>query len=152
MRIRAASGDRTQSFKAQLLLEPATAKMRLDAYTPIGTAAMTLVADGDHVTFVNHLDRTAWQGSASEFSESLQILAGADPSQWALAVLGYPSALPGVDVIYEPPGPPPVRHATLSRGGDRIEVENLEIVSTDASVERASIPTGYRCCVKPAMR
>ena len=150
MRIRAASGERTQSFKAQLLFEPAAARMRLDAYTPIGTAAMTLLADCDRVTFLNHLDRTAWQGSAAELSGSLDLFAGAAPSQWALAVLGYPSALPGVEVSYDPPSPPPVQHATLRRGADRIDVTNLEVTSTDASIEAAAIPAGYRCCVKPS--
>src|SRR2546423_9712050 len=96
MRVRATHGERTESFRAQLLVEPATRRIELTAYTPLGTSAMTLFADGDRVTFLNHVDRTAWEGSA----QSLDFFGGQAPAAWALAVLGYPSS--GTSVAYDP--------------------------------------------------
>ena len=75
MRVRATHGDRTESFKAQMLLEPATRRIELTAYTPLNTSAMTLFADGDRVTFLNNIQRTQWQGSASELAGSLGLFA-----------------------------------------------------------------------------
>ena len=42
MRVRATHGERTESFKAQLLVEPKANRVELTAYTPLGTSAMTL--------------------------------------------------------------------------------------------------------------
>ena len=47
MRVKATTGDRSQSFRAQLLASPKA--MLLTAYTPIGTSAVRLYAAGDRV-------------------------------------------------------------------------------------------------------
>ena len=49
MRVRATTNGKTQSFRAQLAVHDAQ-RMELIAYTPVGTTALTLKADGDRVT------------------------------------------------------------------------------------------------------
>jgi hypothetical protein len=127
MRVRATHGERTQSFKAQLLVEPKTNRVELTAYTPLGTSAMTLYADGDRVTFLNHIDQTQWSGRASEVA----IFGGVEPAEWATKIVNGQN--------------------TITRGADSVEITPLQIVSTDASPQPPSIPREYRCCVKPAL-
>jgi hypothetical protein len=141
MRVRATNGDRTESFKAQLLVEPATKRVELTAYTPVGTSAMTIFADGDRVTFLNHVDRTAWEGSA----QSLDFFGGEAPAAWALAVLGYPSN--GTAVAYDPA----TKHATIARGSGKVDITTLETYSSDASPRVPSIPRDYQCCIAPKL-
>ncbi|HEX3580384.1 MAG TPA: DUF3261 domain-containing protein [Thermoanaerobaculia bacterium] len=127
MRVRATHGERTQSFKAQLLVEPKTNRVELTAYTPLGTSAMTLYADGDRVTFLNHIDQTQWSGRASEVA----IFGGVEPAEWATKIVNGQN--------------------TITRGVDSVEITPLQIVSTDVSPQPPSIPREYRCCVKPAL-
>jgi hypothetical protein len=127
MRVRATHGERTQSFKAQLLVEPATKKVELTAYTPLGTSAMTLFADGDRVTFLNHIDQTRWEGSAGEVA----FFGGIEPAEWATRIVNG--------------------QTTITRGADSLEITPLQVVSTDASPRAPSIPREYRCCVAPAL-
>jgi hypothetical protein len=141
VRVRATSGERTESFKAQLVVEPSTQRVELTAYTPVGTSAMTLFADGDRVTFLDHVNRTAWQGSA----QSLDFFGGAPPASWALAILGYPSA--NAAVAYDAAA----RHATITRGAGTVEVTTLEVYSSDASPRAPSIPRDYQCCIAPKL-
>ena len=49
MRIRATVKGKTQSFRAQLAVHDAQ-RMELIAYTPVGTTAMTMKADGNRIT------------------------------------------------------------------------------------------------------
>src|SRR5688572_18174902 len=49
MRVRATTNGKTQSFRAQLAVHDAR-RMELTAYTPVGTTAMTMKADGDRIT------------------------------------------------------------------------------------------------------
>src|SRR5204862_6458141 len=62
MRVKTIHNERIDSFRAQLLVEPSTNRVKWIAYTPVGTSAMTLFADGERGVFLNHLDQTAWQG------------------------------------------------------------------------------------------
>jgi len=140
-RVRAMNGERTDSFRAQLIVEPATQRVELTAYTPVGTTAMVLFAEGDRVTLVNHIDRTAWQGSA----QSLNLFAGAPPASWALAILGYPRA--DVTVNYDAA----TRHATIARGANSVDITTIEAYSSDASPRAPSIPRDYQCCVAPKL-
>src|SRR5262249_55531813 len=64
MRVRVSNAQRTDSFRAQVIVEPATQRVELVAYTPVGTSGMTIFADHDHVVFLNHIDRLAWEGDA----------------------------------------------------------------------------------------
>jgi hypothetical protein len=127
MRVRASRGARTDSFKAQLLFEPKAGRVELTAYTPLGTSAMTLYADGDQVTFLNHLDRTQWTGRASEVA----LFEGAAPAQWAARIVNG--------------------ETNIRRGTDMVEIMPLQTVTTDASLKPPAIPREYRCCVAPAL-
>lgn len=163
MRIRAITPDRTQSFRAQLLVEPQSGRMQLTAYTPVGTEAMTLTADGEHVIFLDHINRTAWEGSAAELARSVGFLdPQTTPAAWALDVTGFPAhgtfqasdrgltsiSLGDASIAFDPPAFPP-HGVTVRRGSETLEITHLELVATDASVPAASIPTDYRCCVAP---
>ena len=165
MRIRASSGGRSLSFRARMLVEPRTRRMELVAYTPFGTAAMTIIADGDRVVFLDHIRDTAWEGSAVELAESIGFF---DPqlglAAWGMDVAGFPaqgefqaaegglaSAMIGdMTLVFDPPAFPP-SHVTVTRGGAKAEITHLELASTDADVPRPAIPKGYRCCVAPRM-
>jgi len=129
MRVQATNGEQTQSFRAQMLVETATQRVELTAYTPVGTTAMTLFADGDRVTFLDHIHRTAWEGSAA----SLDFFAGRTPASWALEILGQRP------------------HATISRNAGTVDVNVLEAYSSDASPRAPSIPRDYQCCVAPKL-
>jgi hypothetical protein len=142
LRVRATHGDRTQSFKAQLLVEPATHRVELVAYTPLNTSAATLYADRDLVVFLNHVEHTAWQGSAADVA----LFGHTEPSTWALVILGYAQPSNGFEVTRDS-----ANHMTLTRGIDRVEVTQLETMSTDASPQSPKIPAGYQCCIPPAL-
>jgi hypothetical protein len=90
MRLRATTAGGTQSFRAQLQVDAAE-RMQLTAYTPIGTTAMTLFADGDRVVFLNALDQTAWQGSAAEFARGFGFFGSLKPAELAMLLLGLPA-------------------------------------------------------------
>jgi len=130
VRVRATNGEKTESFKAQLIVEPSTQRVSLTAYSPIGTSAMTLFADGDRVTFLDHVNRTAWQGSA----QSLDLFDGAPPASWALRILGDAT-----------------RHVTITRGAGTAEITVLEAYSSDASPRAPAIPRDYQCCIAPKL-
>ena len=49
MRVRATTNGKTQSFRAQLAVHDAR-RMELIAYTPVGTTALKMKADGDRIT------------------------------------------------------------------------------------------------------
>ena len=127
MRVRATHGERTESFKAQLLVEPKTSRVELTAYTPLGTSAMTLYADGDRVTFLNHIAQTQWSGRASDVA----LFGGVAPAEWAAKIVNG--------------------QTSIRRGADSVEITPLQIVATDASPQPPSIPREYRCCVAPAL-
>ena len=152
MRIRVTNGNRSFSFRAQMLVEPATEKIAMIVYTPIGTSALTLFAEGDHVTFLNHMNHTTWQGRAAEFSAATGLFGGTLPAAWALALVGYPASLGDLAVESDPPGVVPATRVILIRGNQKVEVTNLEVLATDAAPVAPAIPRNYRCCVAPEMR
>jgi len=141
MRVRVSNAQRTDSFRAQLIVEPSMHRVELTAYTPVGTSAMTIFADHDHVVFLNHIDRVAWEGDA----KSLDIFGGATPSAWALATLGYSSG--NVAVAYDAA----TKHATIERGAEKVDITTLEAYSSDASPRAPKIPRDFQCCVAPKL-
>jgi hypothetical protein len=90
MRLRATTAAGTQSFRAQLQVDAAD-RMQLTAYTPIGTTALTLFADGDRVVFLNALEKTAWQGSATEFARGFGFFGSLKPVELAMLLFGLPA-------------------------------------------------------------
>lgn len=90
MRIRATTSAGTQSFRAQLQVDRAE-RMQLTAYTPIGTTALTVYAEGDRVIFLNAIEQTSWQGSAADFARGFGFFGSLKPVELAMLLLGLPA-------------------------------------------------------------
>jgi hypothetical protein len=90
MRIRATTAAGTQSFRAQLQVD-ADERMQLTAYTPIGTSAITLFADGERVIFLNAIEQTSWQGSAADFARGFGFFGSLKPVELAMLLFGLPA-------------------------------------------------------------
>ena len=144
MRVRATTNGRTQSFKAQLVI-PDRNTMELIAYTPIGTTAATIRATGDQISFTNHVEESAWEGTPEDLARSLSIYASSIlPAEMAMLLIGLPAAdeaiytaspaglqsasAAGVTLTYAPPQFP-ARNVVVRRGEDVVTIEHLEIVS-----------------------
>jgi hypothetical protein len=143
MRIRATTRGETQSFRATLAIEDARS-MRLTAFTPVGTTALTLESVGDHVRLKNFIEHSEWEGPARDLGRTLGLF-GSEllPSEMAMLLTGLPprddldyrfeaaglagAAFGGMTVTFDPPSFP-ARRVTVLRGADRIEIEHLEIV------------------------
>jgi hypothetical protein len=133
MRIRATVKGKTQSFRAQLAVHDAQ-RMELIAYTPVGTTAMTMKADGNRIT----TDPPAAPESFAFLRD-----AGLTPAETAMLLLGLPprddltleyaatglvSARVGaMTVQFEPPSFPASR-VVITSGEDRIEITHDEVV------------------------
>jgi Protein of unknown function (DUF3261) len=134
MRVRATTKGKTQSFRAQLAVHDAR-RMELIAYTPVGTTALTLTANGENVT-----------SDPPVAPESFAFLrnAGLTPAETAMLILGLPpredvpvraaagglaeASAGGVTVTFDPPSFP-AKRVVITRGEDRVEIEHLEVVS-----------------------
>jgi hypothetical protein len=165
LRIRATKGERAQSFRAQL--QVGGGRMLLTAYTPVGTSAVRLYADGEEVTFINDLEDTWWHGSAAEFASTFGFFGATPPGAMALLIAGLPAeenaiayeyaadglaraGLGDAVVTFEPPSYPP-KHVTIVRGAQKLEIETLESAMTSAAIVRPEVPKSYRCCVAPGL-
>jgi len=164
MRIRATSGERVQSFKAQLQIDPRA--MLLTAYTPLNTTAMRVYADDSGVVFTNDLEQTAWQGSAAEFARNFGFFGKLAPRDAAMLLIGLPPPHPmtydatpaglarassgDVTITYTPPSFPPSR-INVARGAQTLDIESLGTVASSDRVEPLRVPPGYRCCIAPKL-
>jgi hypothetical protein len=144
LKVRVTRADSTQNFRAQLVV-PNRTQMELVAYTPIGTTAVTMKADGDRMSFKNHLQGTTVEGSAEEFARSMALYAaGLQPAEMAMLIVGLPprrdiayeataaglarATVGDATVTFDPPRFPPTR-VTIQRGVDTVEIEHLETVA-----------------------
>jgi Protein of unknown function (DUF3261) len=134
MRVRATTNGKTQSFRAQLIVHDAR-RMELIAYTPVGTTALKMKAEGDRVT-----SEPAVPPESFDFLRS----AGITPAETAMLILGLPPRddLPvtiaaggiahatagGITAEFKPPAFP-AKSVVITRGNDRIEIEHLEVVA-----------------------
>ncbi|HXH40513.1 MAG TPA: hypothetical protein VNN08_17915, partial [Thermoanaerobaculia bacterium] len=165
LHMRATSGERSQSFRAQLQIS--SGRMLLTAYTPIGTSAIRLYATGDEVTFINDLEDTWWHGSSAEFASDFGFFGATPPAAMALLIAGLPAdenaiaydyaaaglsraSVGDVVVTFEPPSYPP-KHVTIVRGVQKLEIDTLESAMTSASIVKPDVPKQYRCCVAPRL-
>ena len=57
MRVRATVGGKTQTFSARLAVDKPQ-RMEMTIFTPIGTTAANIWADGNEVSFVNNVEGT----------------------------------------------------------------------------------------------
>jgi hypothetical protein len=152
MRVRAGQ----QSFKA--LLRVQGDRMELTVYTPLNTSAATLYAEGDRVTFLDHLNLTQWQGSAGELAGALRIFATrVRPSDLALLLLGFPAGgsydakatglasatIGDITVAFDPPSLP-AQHVVVTCGQQRIELQHLETIETGEPLHSPRIPHDYK--------
>lgn len=133
MRVRATVNGKTQSFRAQLAVHDAR-RMELIAYTPVGTTALTMKADGDRITTDPEVAPASF-----DFLRS----AGLTPAETGMLLLGLPprddvrvdaaatglthASAGGIDVTFAPPAFP-AKHVIVIRGADRIEIEHEEVV------------------------
>jgi hypothetical protein len=134
MRVRATVNGKTQSFRAQLHVQDAR-RMELIAYTPIGTTAMTMKADGDRIT----TDPPVAPDSFNFLRE-----AGLTPAEMGMLLLGIPplddmrldygqaglvAAHPGeMTVQFDPPAFPASHVVVTTDNDDRIEITHDEVV------------------------
>lgn len=141
MRVRATTGGKTQSFRAQLVVHDRT-RMELIAYTPVGTTAAIIRAEGERVSIDNRIEGTQTEGNVSQVFGFLGTVM--PPAEMAMLILGLPprdglayeadaaglrSARAGdVTATFEPPSFP-ASSVVITRGSDRVEIEHLEVVS-----------------------
>ena len=134
MAVRATTNGRTQSFRAQLIVHDAQ-RMELIAYTPVGTTALRMKADGNRVTSEPEVPPESFAFLRS---------AGITPAETAMLILGLPpredvpvTLVPGgiatatagdVTATFDPPAFP-AGHVVITRGGDTIAIEHLEVVT-----------------------
>jgi hypothetical protein len=134
MQVRATTNGKTQSFRAQLIVHDAQ-RMELIAYTPVGTTALTMKANGFDV-----------QTDPAVPPESFAFLqsAGITPAETGMLILGIPprddveivygstgiarATAGGISADFDPPAFP-AKRVVIARGADRIEIDHLEVVS-----------------------
>ena len=133
MRVRATTNGRTQSFRAQLAVHDAQ-RMELIAYTPVGTTALKMTADGDRITTDPPVAPAAFDFlRAAELTpaETGMLLLGLPPREGMdveVRATGLASATAGgISVVYDPPAFP-ARRVVVTRGADRVEIEHEEVV------------------------
>jgi hypothetical protein len=133
MRVRATHNGQTQSFRAQLSVHDAK-RMELIAYSPVGTKAFSMKANGFAIT----TDPPVPPESFAFLTEEIA------PAEWGMLILGIPPrdepayqyeaggltrAVHGdVEAVFDPPSFP-AKHVVVTRGSDRVEIEHLEVVS-----------------------
>jgi hypothetical protein len=163
IRIRTMNGTQTQSARAQLQVGRA-GDMLITIYAPvINTTALRLYAANGQIVFVNDIDKTAWQGSATDFTGSFGFV-GSNPAALAFLILGLPpragaavtysdtgiqsARLQDMVVAYDPPVYPPQK-VVIVRGMQRVEIDHLEDYVSPEPIAPLTVPAGYRCCVLP---
>jgi hypothetical protein len=163
--IRATNAGQTLSLRAQLQIDNG-GRMLLTAYTPFGTNAIRLYAEGSEVTFVNDIEGTWWHGGVAEFGRSFGFFGSASPSSIGLLLMGLPAdrdftyeyAAGGlkranagdVVVTYDPPSYPP-QHILVTHGAQSLDIQTQESATTTAAIVPPAIPSDYRCCFVPKM-
>ena len=141
MRVRATVNGKTQSFRAQLVVHDAR-RMELIAYTPVGTTAAIIKADGDRVSVDNRLEGTKTEGDVSQVFGFLGTVL--PPAEMSMLLLGIPpreelsydvdaaglrqATLGEMTAVFAPPSFP-AKHVVVTRGADRIEIEHQEVVA-----------------------
>jgi len=133
MRVRATVNGKTQSFRAQLAVHD-TRSMELIAYTPVGTTALKMKAEGDRITTDPEVAPDAFgflRAAELTPAETGMLLLGIPPRddvevEATAAGLTRASA-GGMAVTFDPPSFP-AQHVTVARGADRIEITHEEVV------------------------
>ncbi|MEO8217764.1 MAG: DUF4292 domain-containing protein [Acidobacteriota bacterium] len=143
-RMRVASGTSHRSFNARLSIGGAGA-VELAALTPLGTTAFTLFVERDEVLFLNHLQRTFWNGTLADLNRSLPIFGGIeDSSSLGFLLVGLPPPCQSGERANEPAG-----SSILTCGGYQLTIDPAGLRSAtradnSLSIEYAvpAFPTG----------
>jgi hypothetical protein len=162
IRIRTTNGVQSQSARAQLQVGRG-GDMMLTVFAPIiNTPALRLYAANGRIVFLNEIDRTAWQGSASDLTGSFGFI-GSNPSALAYLILGLPAREATIEyatngmqsarlrdmvIAYDPAVYPP-KKVVIVRGTQRVEIDHLEDYVSTAPIAPLAVPADYRCCVLP---
>jgi hypothetical protein len=133
MRVRATTGGKTQSFRAQLAVDDER-RMELIAYTPVGTTALKMKADGNRITTDPAVAPASFdflRAAALTPAETGMLILGLPPNDGVevrAAATGLASASAGgISVTYDPPSFP-AQKVIVTRGDDRIEIIHEEVV------------------------
>lgn len=133
MRVRATTNGKTQSFRAQLAVHDPR-RMELIAYTPVGTTAMTMKADGDRITTDPEAAPASFdflRATGLTLAETAMLLLGLPPRDdlhVEMTPAGIASANAGeITVTFDPPAFP-AKRVVITRGADRVEIEHVEVV------------------------
>jgi hypothetical protein len=134
MQVRATIDGKTQSFRAQLLVHDAQ-RMELIAYTPVGTTALKLKANGDRIESDPPVAPRAFaflRDSGYTPAEMGMLILGLPPNdddRFDFAATGLVSAEPGEELTlqFDPPSFP-AKHVVITAAEDRIEIEHVEVV------------------------
>jgi hypothetical protein len=133
MRVRATTNGKTQSFRAQLAVHDAQ-RMELVAYTPVGTTALTLKAEGTRITSDPEVAPEAFaflRAAGVTPAEIAMLILGLPPRddlQYEVAATGLARATFGDAVVTFTPPAFPAQNVVVTRGNDRVEIEHLEVV------------------------
>jgi hypothetical protein len=142
LHVRVTVGEDVQSFKASIDVHGD--HMELTAFTPLGTTAMSITADGDRVHVHDVLRGQDWNGTTADLSRAIGIFPpGVPPAEMAWLLLGYPprsgvevtatptglsSATAGdLTVRYDPPVHPPQR-AEVTSPKQKVEVTMTQVI------------------------
>jgi hypothetical protein len=141
MRVRATTGGKTQSFRAQLVVHDEQ-RMELIAYTPVGTTAAVIHAEGDRVSVDNRMEGTKTEGDVSQVFGFLGTVL--PPAEMSMLILGLPpreglaydvdaaglrqATLGEMTATFDPPSYPASKVVVTWRN-DRVEIEHLEVVA-----------------------
>ncbi|HKR64954.1 MAG TPA: hypothetical protein VJZ00_14565, partial [Thermoanaerobaculia bacterium] len=120
--------------RAQLIVHDAR-RMELIAYTPVGTTALKLKADGDRIESDPPVAPRAFaflRESGYTPAEMGMLLLGLPPNdddRFDYAAGGLTAAGTGPDlmVAFDPPSFP-AKHVVITADEDRIEIEHVEVV------------------------
>ena len=132
MRVRATRNRQTQSFRAHLTVHDAR-RMEMTVFTPLGTAALVMKADGDVITSTPPVPPSSF-----DFLRT----SGLTPAEVGMLLLGLPPR-DGLDIDYAPtgiagarsedisvtfdPAAFPEKRVVVTRGSDRVEIEHIEV-------------------------
>jgi len=141
MRVKAPVMGSVQTFKAAIDVEGD--HMVLTAFTPLGTSAMSVTADGDKVHFHDTIHRLDWDATTAQLAQMVPMFPpNVKPAEMAWILLGYPgndaievTAAPAglataktgtVTVTFDPPAHPP-QHIVITNGAQTVDVMLLEV-------------------------
>ena len=134
MQVRATVNGKTQSFRAQLIVHDAQ-RMELIAYTPVGTTALTMKANGNAVETKPDVPPDSFdflRGAGLTPAETGMLILGIPPREDVSVTFGIGgianATAGGMTADFDPPAFP-AKRVVITRGADRIEIEHLEVVS-----------------------